>query len=49
MDEDLIQSSDCFITIQTVSMDATGDQVQDRIHDFFPLRLPRVEFNSSQR
>jgi len=49
MDEDLIQSSDCFRTIQTVSMDATGNQVQDRIHDFFPLRLPRVESNSSRR
>jgi hypothetical protein len=43
MDEDLIQSSDCFRTIQTVSMDATGNRAQYRMHDFFPLRLPRVE------
>jgi hypothetical protein len=30
------QSSDCFRTIQTVSMDASGDRVQDRKHDFLP-------------
>jgi hypothetical protein len=28
------QSSDCFIPIQTVSMDASGNRVQDHNHDF---------------
>jgi hypothetical protein len=42
------QSSDCFITIQTVSMDAASKRVQDRKHDFAGLRS-RSSRNQSPR
>jgi hypothetical protein len=37
------RSSDGFITIQTLSMDASGNQAQDRIHDFLRKQLLRRE------
>jgi hypothetical protein len=49
MDKGQINSSDRFITIQTLSMDASCNRVQDRIHDFFPQQLPRVEINPPRR
>jgi hypothetical protein len=43
------QSSDRFISIQTVSMDTSCNRVQDRKHDFFPQRLRRDEVSPKRR
>src|ERR1019366_1366684 len=43
------ECSDRFITIQTISMDASRNRVQDRTHDFVPQRLPRVEVGPKRR